>query len=272
MIDFDRRRSLAPVQARLQGFAGTIQTDAYAVCQALAAQQPGITRIGCTAHLRRRFYTALREHPAAALWYITQIRRLYALEEEARAWTPEARHAHRHPLAPGIWAAMKTQAEAQRPSVLPKSALGQALTYLLDDYDALVGYLADGRYLIDNNVIENSIRPTAVGRKRWLFIGHPDAGWRSAVLYSILVSCRRRRLNPTDYLTDVLRRLPTLTITELATVLPGELVSRQRLTAACIRLTSRSSRRPGSSRHRGGRRDPLAPCIRLVAYVDTAHD
>jgi transposase len=221
VIEFDRRRSLAPVQARLQGFVGTIQTDAYAVYQALAAQQPGVTRIGCAAHLRRRFYGALRDHPAEAVWYIAQIRRLYTLEDQVRGESPDVRHRHRQAEAPAIWAAMKAQAEAQGATVLPQSALGQALTYFLGEYDALVGYLADGRFEPDTNLVENAIRPTVVGRKRWLFIGHPDAGWRSAVLYSILISCRRRGINPANYLTDVLRRLPTLKITQIKTVLPG---------------------------------------------------
>ena len=74
---------------------------------------------------------------------------------------------------------------------------------------------------IDNNLVENSIRPTAVGRRRWLFIGHPDAGWRSAVIYSMLVSCRRRGINPQDYLTDVLARLPTITNKQIHELLPG---------------------------------------------------
>jgi len=89
------------------------------------------------------------------------------------------------------------------------------VNYFLNDYDALVGYLKDGRLEIDNNLVENDIRPAAVGRKRWLFIGHPDAGWRSAVIYSILGSCRRRGLNPHEYLTDVLARLPSIKITQI---------------------------------------------------------
>jgi hypothetical protein len=99
--------------------------------------------------------------------------------------------------------------------------MGKALNYFLNEYDALTGYLEDGRFEIDNNLVENSIRPTAVGRKRWLFIGHPDAGWRSAVLYSLLGSCRRRGINPNDYLTDVLRRLPNATVSELDSLLPA---------------------------------------------------
>ena len=91
----------------------------------------------------------------------------------------------------------------------------------LNHYDALTGYLKDGRFEIDNNLVENAIRPTAVGRKRWLFIGHPDAGWRSAVIYAILLSCRRRGINPQDYLTDVLRRLPSVKINQIDSLLPA---------------------------------------------------
>lgn len=95
------------------------------------------------------------------------------------------------------------------------------MNYFLNQYHALVGYRQDGRFEIDNNLIENDIRPTAVGRKRWLFIGHPQAGWRSAVIYSILISCRRRGLNPQEYLRDVLARLPSAKITQIQELLPA---------------------------------------------------
>ena len=221
LLDFDRHRSLAPLQLRLKGFTGTIQTDAYAVYQALVAQQPGLIRIGCLAHARRRFYAALREDLSEAVWFITQIRSLYRIEDEARDLTAAARQTLRQQGAPAIWAALKAKAGDLRPTVLPKSTMGKAISYFLDEYDALVGYLRDGRFEIDNNLIENDIRPTAVGRKRWLFIGHPHAGWRSAVIYSLLVSCRRRGINPETYLTDVLRRLPSLKITEIEALLPA---------------------------------------------------
>jgi hypothetical protein len=221
LLDFDRRRSLAPLQQRLQGFTGTIQTDAYEVYQALVRQQPGITRLGCLAHARRRFYAALREDLAEAVWCITQIRSLYRIEDEVRDQPAAVRYARRQQHAPALWAALKTRAEELRPRVLPQSTLGKAVSYFLDEYEALVGYLRDGRFEIDNNLVENDIRPTAVGRKRWLFIGHPHAGWRSAVIYSLIVSCRRRGINPETYLTDVLRRLPSLKITELEALLPA---------------------------------------------------
>ncbi len=105
--------------------------------------------------------------------------------------------------------------------VLPGSSLGQAVNYFLNEYTALVGYLKSGVLEIDNNLIENSIRNPVIGRRRWLFIGHPDAGWRSAVIYTFILSCRRRGINPQEYLTDVLRRLPAMNITQIGELLPS---------------------------------------------------
>lgn len=221
VLEFDRHRSLVPVQHRLADFRGTIQTDAYEVYRALERREADITRLGCLAHARRHVYAAVRDAVPEAVWFIGQMRLLYRIEDEAREMTAAARFAFRQQHAPPIWAALKAKAEALQPQVLPQSSLGRALRYFLNEYDALIGYLRDGRFEIDNNLVENDIRPTAVGRKRWLFIGHPDAGWRSAVLYSLIVSCRRRGLNPSAYLTDVLRRLPALKITEIASLLPA---------------------------------------------------
>jgi transposase len=221
LLDFDSSRGLEPVRKRLEGFSGTIQTDAYEVYESLSRRQPGIQRIGCLAHARRYMYKALEESFADAAWFIAQIRLLYRIEDEIRGLPPDQRFARRQQDAPAIWDRLKSKAEQLHPALLPKSTLGKAVGYFLNDYPALTGYLRDGRFEIDNNLIENSIRPTAVGRKRWLFIGHPDAGWRSAVIYSILVSCRRRGINPQDYLTDILSRLPTVKINQIDSLLPA---------------------------------------------------
>jgi transposase len=140
-------------------------------------------------HARRGFYQALKESVSEAVWFIRQMRQLYHLEDQIRPLDPATRCRLRQEQAPTIWEAMKKHAEELQPRLLPKSTLGKAVNYFLNEYHALVGYLADGRLEIDNNLVENDIRPTAVGRKRWLFIGHPEAGWRSAVIYSIL-SCQ----------------------------------------------------------------------------------
>ena len=212
ILEFDPSRGLEPVRKRLKDFNGTIQTDAYEVYQSLERKEASIERIGCLAHARRYFYKAVRENLPEAVWFITQIRALYRIEDELRGLSPAERHVGRQEGAPQIWERLKARADELKPRLLPQSTLGKALNYFLNDYDALTGYLSDGRFEIDNNLVENAIRPTAVGRRRWLFIGHPEAGWRSAVIYSIIVSCRRRGINPQDYLTDVLSRLPSTTI------------------------------------------------------------
>jgi transposase len=221
ILEFSRSRGQQVPRQRLQGFAGTIQTDAYEVYQALERKDAALARIGCLAHARRGFYQALKESLGEAVWFIRQMRQLYRLEDQLRALDPAERYRIRQEQAPALWEAMQQHAEALQPKLLPKSTLGKAVNYFLNEYQALVGYLQDGRFEIDNNLIENDIRPTAVGRKRWLFIGHPQAGWRSAVIYSILISCRRRGLNPQEYLTDVLARLPSAKITQIQELLPA---------------------------------------------------
>ena len=125
-----------------------------------------------------------------AIWFIAQIRQLYLIEDETYELRPAERKAVRRAKAPAFWRAMKQWAlklQAE-PPCLPKSSLGKAVNYFLNEYTAPVGYLRDGRFQIDNNLMENDVRPSVVGRKRWLFIGHPDAGWRSAAGFNRVVA------------------------------------------------------------------------------------
>jgi hypothetical protein len=103
---------------------------------------------------------------------------------------------------------------------LPQGLLGQAIDYALKRWDALTRFIADGTLEIDNNLIENAIRPSALGKKNWLFIGHPEAGERSAVIYTLLGSCRRHGINPSDYLKDLFTRLPAAKIAEIQQFTP----------------------------------------------------
>src|SRR5690606_1471637 len=89
---------------------------------------------------------------------------------------------------------------------LPKSLMGKAIRYALGQWPMLCLFIGEGQVEIDNNLVENAIRPTAVGKKNWLFIGDKEAGWRSAVIYSIITSCRNRGIDPYAYLRDVLTR------------------------------------------------------------------
>lgn len=219
-LDFQGTRGRAAPHAQLAHFRGTIQTDAYEVYESLKKVVADLVRIGCAAHSRRKFHRAVKDGDRRAIWFIAQFRQLYRIERQAKSLTPQSRHQIRQQQAAPIWVALKAHAQVLQPQLLPKSSLGKAVSYFLNEYDALTGYLKSGTYEIDNNLVENSIRVPAVGRRRWLFIGHPDAGWRSAVIYSLIVSCRRRAINPQEYLTDVLRRLPAMNITQIGELLP----------------------------------------------------
>jgi len=223
-LEFHQSRGRDGPRARLRGFRGTMQTDGYELYDALRKERPStLRRIGCVSHARRKFYKALLESCSQALWFIGHMRQLYQLERELKDASPQERRKGRLHKAPALWLAMKRRAEVLRadPRVLPQSTLGKAVRYLLNEYTALIGYLRDGRFEIDSNLVENEVRPSAVGKKRWLFIGHPDAGWRSAVIYTLIQSCRRYGINPQEYLTDVLQRLPSMTSSQVRDLLPA---------------------------------------------------
>jgi len=222
IVEFSPSRGQQAPKERLAGYQGIIQADAYEVYPCIERDLPGIKRLGCLAHARRRFYKAALEGDRQAIGFIAQIRKLYRTERESQEMTLEARHQYRHQKnLQAIWEEMKTKAEELKPGLLPQSSLGKAIGYFLNEYQPVVGYLERGDFEIDNNLCENSIRPIAVGRKRWLFLGHPDAAWRSTVIYSIVMSCRRRAINPQEYLTDVLSRLPSMKASEINQLVPG---------------------------------------------------
>jgi transposase len=106
-------------------------------------------------------------------------------------------------------------------AILPKSKLGKALRYAVNQWSKLDTYLSDGRIEIDNNLIENAIRPTKLGAKNWLFIGCREAGQRAAVLYTIVENCRRLKIDTRRYLEDVLTRLPGMKESEVVTIIPA---------------------------------------------------
>jgi len=119
-----------------------------------------------------------------------------------------------------ILARLRRAMELVRGRTLPQGLLGQAIDYALKRWEASTRFMDDGIVEIDNNLIENAIRPSALGKKNWLFIGHPIAGERSAVIYTLLGSCRRQGVNPFDYLKDLFTRLPAAKITEIGQLTP----------------------------------------------------
>lgn len=228
IFEFHPGRGKEYALALLGDFAGYLQRDGYGVYGSIARGDPGIIPSGCWAHARRRFVEAVKDEPEHARWFVLEIRKLYQIEAHARAeaFTPEQRHHLRQQLAVPIMAAIK-QGLDQWPQVLTNSPMTKAVRYALGEWDALQTYLRDGRLEIDNNLTENAIRPSAVGKKNWLFIGHPEAGWRSAVIYSVIVSCKRRGISPWEYLKDLFERLPGATNQQIAEFTPRAWQQRQ---------------------------------------------
>jgi transposase len=220
----------------LKNFRGKLQTDGYPAYESLVKERDDLTLIGCWAHARRGFHEALVESKLAA-WFVRQIGLLYAVEKELREKHsgPQLRAAMRLWQSYPVLVRLRRAMELVRARTLPQGLLGQAIDYTLKRWEALTRFVDDGGLEIDNNLIENAIRPSALGKKNWLFIGHPEAGERSAVIYTLLGSCRRHGLNPFDYLKDLFTRLPAAKITEIKRFTPSEWAGyarRNRRTAA----------------------------------------
>lgn len=135
------------------------------------------------------------------------IGRLYDIERAAKEATPTERQALRAEHAAPLLNAFKRWLDEQE--FLPKSRIGQAATYARNQWDALNRYLEDGDLSIDNNISERSVKPVAIGRKNWLFVGSPTAGQRSARLMSLIASCKDNRVEPWAYLRDLFTQLPS---------------------------------------------------------------
>jgi transposase len=209
-------------------FHGTIQCDGYSAYERFAkhraiAGQP-VLLAGCWAHARRGFYDALDHAPREAAWVLNQIAHLYDIERNLRHKQagPALRDAYRTsqsvPICRRIHWVLERWYLTRR--FLPRSTMGKAVSYTLAQWQSLEVYLKEPEIEIDNNLVENAIRPTALGKKNWLFFGDADAGQLSAIIYSIIESCRRHNIEPYTYLRDVLTRLPTMTNRQIKDIVP----------------------------------------------------
>jgi transposase len=196
-----------------EGYAGKIQCDGYSGYRAYASGKPGIVLFGCWAHARRGFYQAKNQAPRIAGWILNQMGWLYEWERELRRSRagPTQRMVFRSQHSRMVVERLHRIFQKLKSRYLPQSAMGQAISYALNQWPALEKYLDHGEVEIDNNLVENSIRPTAIGKKNWLFMGSEEAGERNAVVYTLVENCRMHGIEPYTYLKDVLERLPTTT-------------------------------------------------------------
>ena len=218
---YEKGRGGIYVRTHLKNFSGHLQTDAYAAYATLPTVKTLVRLVGCWAHARRKFVDALSAEKEQADWFLKQIQLLYAIERFCHLVNlkPEERLALRENAIP-ILQGIKERMEAVAPTLTPKNVLSTAIRYSLNQWDELTVYTTDGRLEIDNNLVENSIRPIALGRKNYLFAGDHDAAQRGAVMYSLIASCKARQINPLAYLADVLDKLPARKVNNIDDLLP----------------------------------------------------
>jgi transposase len=205
----------------LKIFSGTLQTDGYQAYQNMKTEGE-ITLLACMAHARRYFEKALDNDAKRAEYVLGKMQVLYSIERKALGKEVgfKTRKRYRNLYARPIMVELEKWLKENILQITPKSAIGKAIAYTLNLWPKLVGYLEDGKYEIDNNLIENAIRPLALGRKNYLFAGSHSAAQGAAMMYSFFATCKINQVEPLAWLTDVLARIPEHKANRLHELLP----------------------------------------------------
>ena len=211
----------------LEGFRGYLQADAYGGYDALFASGQ-VVEVACWDHARRYFEKAAKLHKKSGRAHValTYIRSLYRLERTLKGKSPAERFWARRREALPVLRELKGWLDEQVLSVSTKSLFGEALTYTLNQWQALVEYTNHGRLEISNATAENAIRPVAVSRKNWLFVGSERGGHTAAVMFSLLATCQQNGVNPWQWLTHVLEQLPVTAEADYSSLLPFHFAER----------------------------------------------
>ncbi len=224
---YDPTRTGAVPTDMLDGYRGTLMVDGYSGYEPVCNAQ-SLTRLGCWAHARRKFVEAKKAQPKGKTGRADQalayIQKLYRVERQAKDGTAEQRKQLRQEKAKPLIAQLKQWLEKTSPRVPPQSSLGKALFYLDHQWPRLIRYLDDGQYPIDNNFLENAIRPFAIGRKNWLFANSQAGARASANLYTLIETAKGHGLEPYHYLRRVFTALPRAeSVDDIEALLPHNL-------------------------------------------------
>jgi hypothetical protein len=219
VFDYQPSRAGHHAQAFLKGWQGHLMVDDYAGYKALFKQ--GITELACLAHIRRKFFDlhAANANPVAAL-ALERIRALYDIEREAKDCSVEERQRLRQEKSLPLCEEMEKWFITIRLTTADGSALARALDYAINRWAAVMRTARHGHLPIDNNPVENAIRPIAIGKKNWLFAGSERAGKRSAAIQSLFATAKLNGLDPLAWLTKVLEKLPTCKNNQIDSLLP----------------------------------------------------
>jgi transposase len=221
LFDYQEGRGREGPLNMLDGFQGYLQSDGYNAYE-IFDQRSGVTLMHCMAHARRMFNEALDNDRQRGEYAMNEIWKLYAIErscKEENISFDEIRTLRLERSVP-ILTSLGDWMKEQYMEVAPKSPIGKALAYSIERWERLSIYTQDGMLNIDNNPVENSIRPVAIGRKNYLFAGSHEAAQRSAMLYSLLGTCKLHNIEPYHWLKSVLERIADHPINKIQELLP----------------------------------------------------
>lgn len=226
LFDYQPGRGALYPRAMLHNFKGYLQTDGYDAYETFDKIE-GVTTLCCWAHARRKFFEALEYDKYYGQMLLGQVQSLYKIEDWCRDhhYTPEQTKAYRHQYAVPILENMHDNLQIFLTKTLPKSPLGKAITYTLKRWEKLCVYTTNGILQIDNNLVENSIRPVALGRKNYLFAGSHERAQDAAMLYSLFATCRLHNINPEQWLTHLFNNINSTPKENLYLLLPKNYTS-----------------------------------------------
>lgn len=222
LMHYSKGRSMdGAIKELFMSFKGLLQCDGYSAYDMVDALNKDIDLAACLAHVRRKYFDAQKNDKTRSEKVLQWIQQIYLLERETKDQSIEERLSYRKEHIAPILKEIRTYVEVEAYKVAPKSNIGKAFTYTMNQWTKIIKILDYGELLLDNNLIENKIRPLALGRKNYLFAGSHDGGQRIAMMYSFFGTCAAHGINPYEWLKETLDVIKDTKMSELHMLLPG---------------------------------------------------
>ncbi len=219
LFNYRKGRGMQGPKELLSGYNGVLQCDGYSVYDKLAKQED-LTLAGCLAHVRRKYFEAKDNHPKLAMIALDIFSEIYRQEKIAKLETTNRLDYRKKHVLPLMFK-LREWIEEEAIKVLPKSAIGKAMNYTIKQWNKLMNIFKFEYVELDNNLIENKIRPLALGRKNFLFAGSHKGAERIAKMYSFFATCKANEVNPYDWMKSTLEKIPNTSILDLEKLLPN---------------------------------------------------
>ena len=269
---FASHKTRENIQAILGDYQGYLQSDAY-ICYELitAASDNQLIGVGCWAHARRKFEPLVEAGPHPhATWILTEIQKLYDIEDRAKDMTDEARHALRQIESRPIVESIQSWLDARDEEELPRSPLREGVNYLKKRWEVFERFLESGAIRLDNNCTEAALKGPVMGKKAWLFFGNEQGGATAAALFTVMMTCKRHAIDVQAYLVDVMQHIKQATPEQLESLLPDRWIE-QHPEARVRQRVKESHAAAQRKRTRRAQRRALAASPHLLALSDAPH-